>query len=858
MRAREGEHRLAISFRSRRDLADRLDAFLAGQARPGIAVGRAGEGSRLVWVFSGMGSQWPGMARDLLRQEPLFHAHLSRIDRALRPELGWSVLTEIAAGTGERWSEADVALPLLFAIEATLADLWRSWGIEPDAVVGHSFGEVVAAYVAGALDLEEAARVTVHYSRTLAKIDGLGAMGVVELPPGEARDRMAARGLRSEVAGWLSPASATIAGTPGDVEAFLAEVKAQGRFAARVTVAIAAAHTAQLEPHLPAMREALAGLTPRTPAVPLISTLTGGPLDRPLDGDYWVDNLRNPVLLAQAVEHLLRTGHDLFLSVDAHPVLATPLEQCIAAAGVRARVLPSLRKQEDGRPVLFDSLGALWAAGRPVRWEDAEEKPELLPLSARTPEALADLARATAGVLRESGEGTLGDSAWTAAARRSHHEHRLAMVARSRAEMAAKLDAWAGGEPVAGAAAARAGRERPRVVFAFSGQGPQWKGMGRQLFAEEPRFRETVEQCDRLLRPWLGFSVLERVEAEEDALDHTEVAQAALFSLQVGLTVLWRSWGIEPDAVVGHSIGEVAAAWASGALSLEEAARVVALRGRSMEPARGLGKMAAVELPEDEVRAALVHFGDRLAVAAVNAPSSTTVAGDPQALEELIGRLTDAGATCRRLRVEYAFHTAQMEPYDAELEIALADLRPRAAAVPLVSTVTGARAEGTDLGATYWRRNVREPVRFADAVGTLEEEGYGLFLEIGPHPVLAASIAQVFDARGREAAVHASLRRGRDERETLLEALGSLYALGSPIDWRGVHPDGGRLVRLPAYPFQRQRYWFEVEKSTREHIGSPVAPATPETDVERLLAEQLDAFNRMVALQLDVLGRNDL
>jgi acyl transferase domain-containing protein len=322
--------------------------------------------------------------------------------------------------------------------------------------------------------------------------------------------------------------------------------------------------------------------------------------------------------------------------------------------------------------------------------------------------------------------------------------------------------------------------------------------------------------------------------------------------------VLWRSWGIEPDAVVGHSIGEVAAAWASGALSLEEAARVVALRGQSMEPARGLGKMAAVELPEDEVRTALVHFGDRLAVAAVNAPSSTTVAGDPQALEELTGILKEKGATCRRLRVEYAFHTAQMEPYDAELEAMLADLRPRPAAVPLISTVTGARAEGTDLGASYWRRNVREPVRFADAVGTLEEEGYGLFLEIGPHPVLAASIAQVFDARGREAAVHASLRRGRDERETLLEALGSLYALGAPIDWRGVHPDGGRLVRLPAYPFQRQRYWFEVEKSTREPMGSPVVPATPETDVERLLAEQLDAFNRMVALQLDVLGRNDL
>ncbi|HEX6865288.1 MAG TPA: acyltransferase domain-containing protein, partial [Thermoanaerobaculia bacterium] len=690
---------------------------------------------------------------------------------------------------------------------------------------------------AGVLSLEDAARVTVHYSRALQAIDGRGALGVVELAPQETERRIAASGLRLEIAGWLSPSSTTVAGEPGPVEAFVAAVKAEGRFAARVN-ALAAAHTSALDPYLPAMREALASLDVRPPAIPLISSLTGGPLERPMDEDYWADNLRHPVLLAQAVEHLLGTGHELFLSVDPHPVLATPLEQCFSAAGVRARVLPSLRKQEAARPVLYDSLGALWAAGRPVRWEKAEGRPELLPLSARSPEALVDLARAAAGVLRESREGTLGDFAWTAAARRSHHEHRLALVARSREEMATKLEAWAGGEPVAGAAAARAGRERPRVAFVFSGQGPQWQGMGRQLFREEPRFRETVETCDRHLRTWLGYSVLERVEAEEDALDSTEVAQAALFALQVGLATLWRSWGIEPDAIVGHSIGEVAAAWASGALSLEEAAWVVALRGRSMEPARGRGKMAAVELPEAEVKAALESFGDRLAVAAVNAPSATTVAGEPEALEELIGKLEAAGATCRRLRVEYAFHTAQMEPYDAELEAALSDLRPRPAAVPLVSTVTGAWAAGTDLGATYWRRNVREPVRFADAVGTLEVEGFGLFLEIGPHPVLAASIAE-----GREATVLASLRRGRDERETLLEALGSLYTLGSPVDWREVSPGGGRLVRLPAYPFQRQRYWFEVEKSTREAIRNP-EPVALETGVENLLAEQLDAFNR--------------
>jgi acyl transferase domain-containing protein len=315
-----------------------------------------------------------------------------------------------------------------------------------------------------------------------------------------------------------------------------------------------------------------------------------------------------------------------------------------------------------------------------------------------------------------------------------------------------------------------------------------------------------------------------------------------------------------PDAVVGHSVGEIAAAWTAGILSLEEAARVAALRGRSMAPARGRGAMAAVELSEEEARAALEGFEERLCLAAVNSPSAVTVSGDPEALEDFVARLQQRGATARRLRVEYAFHSPQMEPYDREVEAALADLRPRPAVIPMVSTVTGAHVAGPELDASYWRRNVREPVRFAAAIGELA--GHGAFLEIGPHPVLAAAVSQILDDR----TVLASLRRGREERETIREALAGLYVQGAPIDWSGVFPDGGRFARLPTYPFQRQRYWFEVPERPAAPIAAPIiAPAAvpavvptsipAEDGVERLLAEQLDAFNRMVALQLDLLSR---
>ncbi len=859
-------HRLAMAVRTERGLAERLDAFLAGQSRPGLAAGREGESGRLVFVFSGMGSQWRGMALDLLRSEPVFRACLERCDRAMRPWVGWPLLEKLASQ--DSWG-IEAALPMLLAVEIALAELWRSWGIEPDAVVGHSFGEIAAACVAGALSLEEAVRVSVHYSRALGKIEGHGEMGVVAIPPEEAARLAAAEGGRVAVAGWLSPVSAAVAGEPAAVADFLAGVKARGIFAAPVNELHVAAHTAQLEPHLEALREALADLAPRAPRVPLISTLTGEPLDRLLDGEYWAANLRSPVLFAQAMERLLADGHGLFLEIDAHPILATPMEQCFAASG-RGRWLPSLRRNEDSRAVLFDSLAALWAAGRPVRGDrlypsDEAGPVQLVPLSARSPEALRDLARETAAAARSAEEGTVADFAWTAALRRGHHDHRLAMPARSRSELAERLEAFVHGEPPPGAASGRRPREQGGTVFAFSGQGPQWPGMGRQLADEEPVFREVVERCDEMLRTILGFSFWKRIETEENALDHTEVTQPALFALQAGLADLWRSWGIVPDGVVGHSVGEVAAAYVSGALTLEEGARVAALRGLAMEPAKGKGRMAAVELTEAEVRGAIqaAGFPGRLDVAAVNSPSAVTVAGDPEALDGLIAYLQARSVTCRKLRVDFAFHTAQMEPHDQELAVALSSLRPRPPAIPMISTVTGAAVSGAELDGSYWASNVRRPVRFADAAAALARNA--VFLEIGPHPVLSVAITQTLDRQAREAAVLASLRRGRDERETLMESLGALYVLGLPVDWRGVHPAGGRQVLLPTYPFQRQRYWFEAPAGRMRPELEPPAltpgPVPPQavlpeegSFLEQLLAEQLNAFNQMVSLQLDVLG----
>ena len=316
---------------------------------------------------------------------------------------------------------------------------------------------------------------------------------------------------------------------------------------------------------------------------------------------------------------------------------------------------------------------------------------------------------------------------------------------------------------------------------------------------------------DALLSRQAGFSLLHELTTDEERsrLAETEVAQPALFGVQMALTALWRHWGVEPDGVMGHSSGEVAAACVAGALTLEEGVRWIVERGKRLQGATGHGKMAMVSLPAHEAREALTGYEDRLAVAALNSPTSTVLAGDAAALEEVLAALKARDVFCRELRVNYAFHSPQVEPFLEGIEEALAGLAPKAPALPLVSTVTGRAVSARDLSGSYWRDQIRQPVRFAEAVETWLERGYRTFLEIGPHPVLTADMGECLRQRGERGTVLASLRRAEGERAALLASLGALYVQGQPVAWERVEPDGGS-VPLPTYPWQRERCWLEV------------------------------------------------
>jgi amino acid adenylation domain-containing protein/non-ribosomal peptide synthase protein (TIGR01720 family) len=440
----------------------------------------------------------------------------------------------------------------------------------------------------------------------------------------------------------------------------------------------------------------------------------------------------------------------------------------------------------------------------------------LLPLSARSPAALKALAGAYCNLLAAEGNPvSLPDLCYNASLRRGHHSHRLALVAHSREELLQELDAFVAGESHPAAVSGQVPKgERPALAFVCAGQGPQWWAMGRQLLTQEPVFRRVIEACDALVRKLGNWSLLAELTAEESVsrLQETAIAQPAIFAVQAGLAELWRSWGILPDAVVGHSVGEVAAGYIAGVLSLEDAVRVIFHRGRCMDFAPGQGKMLAVGLPVAEARRLIGPHADRVGIAAINGPASVTLSGEGAALEAVAAKLEPQDVFCRFLKVQYAFHSYQMDPVKEPLLESLADLSPGSAQIPLYSTVTGQRVAGPEWSADYWWQNVRQPVRFTEAVDRLLEANHLTFVELSPHPVLTAGVSECLAHRGLKGKVLHSLRRGDEERATLLRALGTLYALGYSLAWDHLAPTTGRFVRLPAYPWEHDHYWYEPEE----------------------------------------------
>ncbi|MGA1123151.1 MAG: SDR family NAD(P)-dependent oxidoreductase [Chthoniobacterales bacterium] len=450
-------------------------------------------------------------------------------------------------------------------------------------------------------------------------------------------------------------------------------------------------------------------------------------------------------------------------------------------------------------------------------------------LSARSEESLkaaaANLSAWIDAKLRANGVSSLlPDLAYTLGARRNHHSYRLTGTPTTDRQLADALREFAreGASTTLKTSFTPAPEHPPRVGFVMSGQGPQWWGMGRELMRTEPVFRAAMERCAAAIAPYARFSLLEELarDEKETKLGQTEFAQPAIFAMQIALAALWKSWGIEPHCIVGHSVGEVAATHLAGIFTLEEAAEIIVVRAQSMQDCtHGEGGMLAVGLTPAEAEELIARHDPTVSIAAFNGPRSLTLSGLKTSLEKMAAELETAGEFARFVRVSHPFHHAMMQPAADAVEQRLAHLQPRAESVPFFCTVTGERCPGADCISSYWARGIRQPVRFVEAVASMHAHGVDVWLELSAHPALAVSIKECLGAAGQKAQVVSSTRRER-EQEAVFEAVNDLHHLGVDLRFAAMTPSR-RLLKLPTYAWNKARWWSESGESRhgRLHAG---------------------------------------
>ncbi len=427
-------------------------------------------------------------------------------------------------------------------------------------------------------------------------------------------------------------------------------------------------------------------------------------------------------------------------------------------------------------------------------------------------------------------------------------EHRAVVVARQRTELLAGLHGIADGTLPAHAVGGLARPEGGGTVFVFPGQGSQWEGMAADLLTESEVFERSMAACEEALAPHIDWSVraVLRGEAGQPPLSRVDVAQTSLFAVMVALSAVWQSLGVRPDAVVGHSQGEIAAACVSGALSLADAAKVVARRAAAVRELPG-GRMAAVALSRDDVSPHLGGGRGRLWLAADNGPHSTVVSGDPGAIGALLDELGDRGVRATGLAVDYASHSAHVDGLRDHLSKALDGLEPRPAQMRFFSTVEPGPLDTTRLTPEYWYRNLRRPVEFHRAVRALLEQGFSHFIEVSPHPVLTYPVLEIAESAGRPVSVVGSLRRGEGDQRRFLLSAAEAFGNGTPVVWNNVFAGReARHVELPRYPFLRERHWLPSAAAAAQPLRPPeqtsgsatarrVADETPLPDSESAL-----------------------
>jgi len=455
-----------------------------------------------------------------------------------------------------------------------------------------------------------------------------------------------------------------------------------------------------------------------------------------------------------------------------------------------------------------------------ARANEIERPLHLLTLSAKTEHGLWELVSHYQSYLETHQSDAIASVCFSANTGRSHFQHRIGIITSDQEDLAEKFAKISAAEEANGVFSGKlsSNHQSPKIAFLFTGQGSQYVNMGRQLYKTQPVFRRTLDRCDRILQSYVEKSILDILYPEDSqdlnssVIDQTAYTQVTLFAIEYALAELWQSWGIKPDVVMGHSVGEYVAATIAGVFSLDDGLKLIAHRGRLMQQLDQEGTMLAVMASEQDIRPLITSYKTEVAIAAINGPQNVVISGQAEAIRILESRLESQGIKTKPLQVSHAFHSPLMEPILAEFEAVTHQItydRPR---IPLISNVTGSRADDTITTASYWVNHIRQPVKFAQSMKTLHQERYKIFLEIGAKPILIGMGKQCLP-EGTGVWLP-SLHPPQDDWQKMLQSLGELYVRGVNVDWSGFDQDYARSkVPLPTYPFQRQRYWLETDNS---------------------------------------------
>ncbi len=829
-----GTYRLSVLWRTADELFEKTQRWLNTEESDGcrsFIAPASTKPKRTVFVFSPQGGQWRGMATNLVRTSPVFRQMLAACDAAIAQHGHFSILQELHT-QGPLSASPAIIQPCIFAVQVALTAELQSYGIHPDVVVGHSLGEITAAYVAGALSLQDAAQAIVHYSQLQATTMGDGGMALLQLPFGEVSALLEPFGDAVCIAGHNGPRTTVLSGRKAALDAIVIQLAGRGIFATRIDVSVAA-HGPQMDSILSKLCAALSNLQPRACRIPMWSTSQNGMVNgHSLDGNFFAQNLRRPVHFAEAIRELAASEVDFFVEVNAHPILLPAIQQGMKAAGQNGYACGTLIRGENEQQALLDTIAQLWIRGAsidlpsqnldgPSQKDLASQTIQLIPLSARSEAALAAQAARLRAHLQCHPEQTLADVAYSLFRTRSALEHRLALVASSREALLVALDDAAKGHIPNGAARGNVISAPGKLAFLFTGQGAQTAKMGHGLYQAFPAFQMAFDRAMHLFERELQCPLREVMWASPESpmsarLDETRYTQPSLFVLEYALYALWQSWGLTPDWLVGHSIGELVAACVAGVFTLEDAVRLCAARGRLMQALPAGGAMASIATDVAMVAAAIASYADQVSIAAVNAPLQVVISGEQAQLSAVVAEFAARGVRTKLLNVSHAFHSALLEPMLAEFRQVAEAIQYRAPSIPLISNVTGQICTDAICTADYWVRQARQTVRFADGIQTLGHSGVRVFVELGPKPTLLGMVSECLP--DIDLTLVPSLRpepneqAASSEKETALQALGTVFAQGRSVNPSSIFPSAGRRVKLPTYAFQRQRYWLEMRR----------------------------------------------